>query len=291
MKLHRFLYAVCCLLLAAGLTAAPRVTETTAMVHCVDIDSTIELSALSVNKQTSFINLNQATGLLRIQIIVPDELPLIVLATSAHCVPIFLEDQNSYLDYNGVPYVRTDSVASAVGCEFHPAKRSGGRLVCRNFHSLDSIGTEIGDKAPGFCLPNTDGSMIRSLDLLKQGNLVVAFIRSADWEPLSRDLLLRLNSNRENFQEAGAQIAVIHGYAPDVAAKWRDSLKVELPLLSDDVSAVMRAYGIHQMAQLPNSSVFVLDSEGVIRYKHVYGDEWDPPEMVPILEAVRALRE
>lgn len=289
MKPLRFLYAVIILLFASGLSAAPRAVETIATVQCLDIDSTIELSALTVNKSTSFVNLNQATELLRIQVIIPDELPLIVLATSAHCVPIFLGDEDSYMEFNGVPYVRTDSVASAIGCEYHPVKKSGGRLVCSNFHSLDSIGTEVGDKAPGFRLPNTDGTAVRSLDLLKQGNLVVAFIRSADWEPLSRDLLTRLDANRKNFAELQTQVVVIHGYAADVAKKWRDSLKVEVPLLADDVSAVMRAYGIHQMAQLPHSSVFVLDSAGIIRFKHVYGDETKPPEIAPILEAVRKI--
>ena len=35
----------------------------------------------------------------------------------------------------------------------------------------------IGDKMPAFSLPNTNGEMINSNDLLKNGNLVVTFYR------------------------------------------------------------------------------------------------------------------
>ncbi len=35
----------------------------------------------------------------------------------------------------------------------------------------------IGDKMPSFELPNTNGEMVSSADLLKQGNLVVTFYR------------------------------------------------------------------------------------------------------------------
>ncbi len=289
MKQLKLTTTILFLVLVAGLGAVPRILETDVSVHGLDSDSTLKLSAISTGKRISFVDLNQVTEQFRIQVIVPDELPLIVLATRVHCVPIFLGDENSYMDYNGVPYIRTDSVASAIGCKFTPSKKNGGKLDCKSLLPLDSIGTEVGDLAPGFCLPDADGTIVRSLELLSEGKAVVAFIRSADWEPLSRDLLTRLDANRDNLTNMGTQAVVIHGYSPDVASGWRDSLAVEIPILSDDVSAVMRAYGVHQKAQLPHSSVFVLDRDGIIRFKHVYGAEQKPPEMLPILEAVRAI--
>ena len=36
---------------------------------------------------------------------------------------------------------------------------------------------KVGDKMPAFSLPNTDGTLINSTDLLKKGNLVVTFYR------------------------------------------------------------------------------------------------------------------
>ncbi len=35
----------------------------------------------------------------------------------------------------------------------------------------------VGDKMPAFTLPNTEGAMISSTDLLKNGDLVVTFYR------------------------------------------------------------------------------------------------------------------
>ncbi len=36
---------------------------------------------------------------------------------------------------------------------------------------------KVGDKMPSFALPNTEGAIINSRDLLKNGNLVVTFYR------------------------------------------------------------------------------------------------------------------
>ena len=69
------------------------------------------------------------------------------------------------------------------------SKQSGGKLpddvrhkMARATQELKDSGQAqralgVGDKMPAFNLPNPNGEMISSEDLLKQGNLVVTFYR------------------------------------------------------------------------------------------------------------------
>ncbi len=69
------------------------------------------------------------------------------------------------------------------------SKESGGKLPDEAKHKMaratqelkDSGQAEralgVGDKMPAFNLPNTEGAMISSTDLLKNGDLVVTFYR------------------------------------------------------------------------------------------------------------------
>jgi peroxiredoxin len=289
MKLKFIVPAIVLTIAIAGV-AAPRMKDATVTVKFTDADSTVELKALSVNKQVTMVDLDQAKDLFEMQVIAPEELPLIVLATNINCVPILLNDSSSYLGINGRNYISADSLASAVGCRFVPEKKRGGRIECGSFDRLIPIGTNVGDRAPGFQLSSAKGEMMKSESLLEAGPLLIAFIRSASWEPFSKDLLTRLNANVKNFTQDGVTPIVIHGYNAEVAQGWQDSLKIEIPLLSDDVTAVMRAYGVHQKGNLPHPAIFILDREGIIRFKHVYGEETKPPDMVPILEGAKKMK-
>jgi peroxiredoxin len=285
-------------LVAVNLFAKPEFEKTVMLLSVSDTDSTIALSALkfagSGNVQVSVEDIQQVFPLTLIR---PPRLPMLVLATSVNCVSVpkmtFKDYQTIGGDYQtaGQLYVRVDSLASALGCRYIPKKKSAGRLECEAFGSLRPVGNEVGDYAPGFQLGNSDGAVVTSEALLDSGGLVVAFIRSADWEPFSRDLLTRLDANQKNFAKEDVRLVVIHGYDQSVAKEWQDTLKTTVPLLTDNLSATMIAYGVYRQPRLPQPTLFVLDSDGMIRWKHKYGEEREPPEMVPVLEAVRGLKE
>ena len=69
------------------------------------------------------------------------------------------------------------------------SKESGGKIpddvrhkMARATQELKDSGQAdralgVGDKMPAFDLPNTNGEMVSSSDLLKNGNLVVTFYR------------------------------------------------------------------------------------------------------------------
>ena len=49
-----------------------------------------------------------------------------------------------------------------------------------------------------------------------------------------------------------------------------DFAKVKHPLLSDADGKVMRAYGVYREdRRIANRSYFIVDKEGIVRYKHV----------------------
>ncbi|MEO6588983.1 MAG: hypothetical protein ABIP06_06620 [Pyrinomonadaceae bacterium] len=69
------------------------------------------------------------------------------------------------------------------------SERSSGKIPAGVRHKMaqatqelkdsgqDERALGVGDKMPAFNLPNTNGEMISSTDLLKNGNLVVTFYR------------------------------------------------------------------------------------------------------------------
>src|SRR4051812_19836193 len=72
---------------------------------------------------------------------------------------------------------------------------------------------EVGDPMPGFVLPDADGNLVFSGDLLRAGPLVVVFFRG-DWCPFCRATLSALNEVAETIMEAGGSLVAL---SPDTA--------------------------------------------------------------------------
>lgn len=62
----------------------------------------------------------------------------------------------------------------------------------------------------------------------------------------------------------------ISANAPFSQKAFVDFAKVKHPLLSDADGKVMKAYGIYREdRRIANRSYFIVDKEGIVRYKHV----------------------
>ncbi len=71
--------------------------------------------------------------------------------------------------------------------------------------------------------------------------------------------------------------AVVWGIAPESTKnqqKYVERSGLSFPLLSDDGSRVIRAYGVlnEEQGTVPHPAVVVIDADGVIRAKHVDPD-------------------
>ena len=133
---------------------------------------------------------------------------------------------------------------------------------------------EIGQAAPDFTLPGVtivDGQAVRgdyTLSAARGAPLVLAFYPGDDTAVCTRQLC-SYTAGLADFTEVGA---TVWGISPqDVNSHEAFARKRELgfPLLADVGLAVSREYGIGLGSAGLRRSVFVLDADGILRWKHV----------------------
>jgi peroxiredoxin len=147
----------------------------------------------------------------------------------------------------------------------------------------------VGTLAPDFTLPHTLHSHVTLYGL--RGNPVVLVFYPMDWEPVSREQLRLYQDYSDDFAAFGAQVLGIssdHVYSHDAFA--RDA-QIRFPLLADvqPRGLVARHYGVYREAQgVSARTLFVLDSQRVIRFGKAYPDALNPgvDELLTTLETL-----
>ncbi len=124
----------------------------------------------------------------------------------------------------------------------------------------------IGDRAPDFTLPGTNGST-HSLSDFAGKPLVLVFYPGDD-TPVCTRQLNSYNEGIEQFADLDAQVVAIS--AQDVASHdaFSDKHGFQFPLLADVDKEVAGAYGTLGPLGFPRRSIFIIDADGVVRYAH-----------------------
>lgn len=130
-----------------------------------------------------------------------------------------------------------------------------------------------GRPAPDFTLPGIqliEGEALRgeySLSAQRGRPLVLAFYPGDD-TPVCTRQMCAYSSGLEQFTGLGAQVWGISPQDVDSHERFARKHGLRLPLLADTELTVTRAYGIGLGSSL-RRAVFVLDAEGIVRWKHV----------------------
>lgn len=130
----------------------------------------------------------------------------------------------------------------------------------------------VGQIAPGFVLPGTDGTPAghRDYTLAEYGGRpVVLVFYPADKSPVCTMQLTTYSGDIGRFGEVGAQVLAISPQGVgqhDAFAADHDGFG--FPLLADEHKEVGAAYGILGPLGFYRRSVFVVDGEGIVRYAH-----------------------
>jgi peroxiredoxin Q/BCP len=154
------------------------------------------------------------------------------------------------------------------------------------------VTAKVGDTAPEFTLPGTDGTDEgrRSYGLQEfRGQPVVVVFYPGDNTPVCTRQLNAYSSDIESFREAGAQVLAISPQS--VESHEQFSCKqggFAFPMLADEDKAVGSAYGILGPVGFYRRSAFVVDGDGVISYAHraMVGLTFRPT--TELIDAVRA---
>ena len=172
---------------------------------------------------------------------------------------------------------------------------------------------KVGDAMPPFLLPDAEGRLVASDELLEQGPLVICFYRG-DWCPYCRAMLAALQAAIPRIAAAGGRLVAL---TPDtggrpLALKRRQRLTYDI--LCDVDYAVGLQFGVvfqvpeayrRQLAAdgidlparhgsggwlVPIPAAFVADRGGIIRYAFVDADFMRRAEPDAIVAVLRDLQ-
>ena len=164
-----------------------------------------------------------------------------------------------------------------------------------------------GDQAPDFELPDGDGMIWRSADLLRSGPLVAVFYRGR-WCAYCNAQLMALQQIHAQIAAAGASLVAISPQTQKHSYMTRDMHQLRFPVLSDQGNEVARkfrlvyrvspelqqmyesimtklpGYNGDQSWELPMPATYVIRPDGTIAYARVDADWRARPEPEEILE-------
>jgi peroxiredoxin Q/BCP len=137
-----------------------------------------------------------------------------------------------------------------------------------------SNGPEVGQKAPDFTLPGVcltesgteRGSYSLSADL---GHPVVLAFYPGDETSVCTRQMCSYSSGLEQFTGLRAAVWGISPQGLESHEAFARKHDLRLPLLADTEREVVRMFGIGLGGGSLRRSVFVIDAEGIVRYKHV----------------------
>lgn len=123
-----------------------------------------------------------------------------------------------------------------------------------------------GDQAPEFELPGTGERTYRLADY-RGGKLVLAFY-PGDFTPTCTKQFCSYRDEGERLDRLDAAMLGISPQSVDSHERFMQEQSLNVPLLADEDKSVARAYGV-LAGPLVRRAVFILDEEGVIRYRKV----------------------
>jgi thioredoxin-dependent peroxiredoxin len=131
-----------------------------------------------------------------------------------------------------------------------------------------STSPEVGQPAPEFTLAGIENGVRRDYTLsdYRGQKVVLAFYPGDDTPGCTRQMC----SYRDEFAVFEGVQAVLLGISPqdvDSHERWAKKRNLQFPLLADTDRAVAREYGVAAPVIGIRRSVFVIDGEGVVRYK------------------------
>ena len=175
-------------------------------------------------------------------------------------------------------------------------------------------GLAVGERAPGFTLPDALGRPVSLADLLADGPAVVTFYRG-EWCPYCNLQLHALQAALPAIRELGGSLVAISPQAADHSLSLTEKHALAFPVLSDLDQEVIRAYRVQytlagdledllvndfqkdpadqnadHSRSLPVPAVFVIDQWSTVSAAFVSADWRVRAEPADILAALRALR-
>jgi peroxiredoxin len=151
---------------------------------------------------------------------------------------------------------------------------------------------DVGSKAPDFTLRNQDGQPVTLSDL--RGRPVVLAFFPAAFSSVCQSELCTFRDSPSRLDGAKAQVLGISVDSFFALKAFHDQQAFGFPLLSDFNKQIIHEYGVFNedmigLKGIAKRAVFVIDKDGVIRYKEVLEDARNEPDYQKVFDALAAL--
>ena len=167
----------------------------------------------------------------------------------------------------------------------------------------------VDDRMPDFLLPNAEGQLVSSAQLLANGPAVLSFYRGI-WCPYCSEELNALADAAQRLKAAGATVAAITPEIGGTALRTKRERKLQFEILCDVDNGVAMAFGLmfripediqasylkfnvnmpkiygNDGWMIPIPATYVVGRDGVIAYAYVnpdYRERCDPESLVEIV--------
>jgi peroxiredoxin len=149
-------------------------------------------------------------------------------------------------------------------------------------------GLETGTKAPDFSLPDASKKMHRLSDF--RGKNVILCFYPLDWSPACSDQLSLYQNELDQFAQGNAQLLCISVDSIYSHGAWAAVRGLTFPLLSDfhPKGKVAKLYNIWRETDgFSERALFVVDADGIIRYKIVAPHLDNIPDVYELLDQLK----
>jgi peroxiredoxin Q/BCP len=141
---------------------------------------------------------------------------------------------------------------------------------------------DVGDAAPDFELPGTESKSFR-LSEHRGRNVVLAFY-PGDATTVCTKQFCSYRDNADKLDGLNAEVVGISPQSVDSHERWVEEQELNVPLLADEDLTVSKSYGVTgwlgplarftELKEAPGGryvqrAIFVIDAEGIVRYRHV----------------------
>lgn len=147
---------------------------------------------------------------------------------------------------------------------------------------------KIGQEAPSFELAGTGGHRYRLADY--RGRWVILAFYPGDFTPVCTRQFCSYRDGDDRLDELDAEVLGISPQSVDSHERFATKHGLTVPLLADTDRAVIRAYGVGLPGGLVRRSIFIVDPDSVVRYRHVALLGLHHKDVTALGEALAAVR-
>ncbi len=126
---------------------------------------------------------------------------------------------------------------------------------------------EIGDRAPEFELESSGGRLDRLSD--HRGRWVILAFYPGDFTPICTRQFCSYRDGADRLDELKADVIGISPQSVSSHERFAAEHHLTVPLLADTDHETARAYGVVAPGGLVRRSIFIVDPDGIVRYRHV----------------------